>query len=321
MPAWAPDSPLLAILVGLLGLVIGADLLVRGAVWIALSLGMSHMTVGLTLVAMGTSMPELLVSLTAARMGSSEIAMANVLGSNVANVLLIVGAAASLCSIRLQVRWLELGHLLLATALVCLPFALGRAMDRPLAAAMVAMLVVFCGQLMRRERAQLQTADHAPSHAATARGWLVHVPLLATGLVLLVLGAEWLVGGAVAVATALGISQSVIGMSVVAVGTSLPELATSVVAAARRQPEIAVGNILGSNVFNVGAVLGFAALVQPFPVDAAALGPLLAATVASAVAMVAVLRLAGGVPRLVGCLFLLAYFGFLASEAVRATPR
>jgi len=129
MPHWAPDFPLLAIAAGLVALVVGADLLVRGAVWIALSIGMSHMAVGLTLVAMGTSMPELMVSLTAARMGSSEIAMANVIGSNVANVLLIVGTAAAVCAVKLRVRWFELLFMLLATALACLPFVLDAEMS------------------------------------------------------------------------------------------------------------------------------------------------------------------------------------------------
>lgn len=318
MPDWAPDFPLLAIAAGLVTLVVGADLLVRGAVWIALSLGMSHMAVGLTLVAMGTSMPELLVSLTAAQKGSSAIALANVLGSNVANVLLIVGVAASLCAIRLQVRRLELGFLLLASALTAVPFVVDQHVGRPVAALMVAMLVAFCGQLLRRERAAMQSVDHAPPHVATLRGWLAHAALLALGLVLLLYGAEWLVEGAIVVAADLGLSEAVIGMTVVAVGTSLPELATSVVAALRRQPEIAIGNILGSNIFNVGAVLGIAALVQPFPVDTGALWPLLTATLASAVALAAVLRLRGGVPRPVGLVFLFGYVAFLTVEVLRS---
>jgi cation:H+ antiporter len=120
----------------------------------------------------------------------------------------------------------------------------------------------------------------------------------------------------VAIAASLGLSQAVIGMTIVAVGTSLPELATSVVAALRKRPEISVGNILGSNIFNVGAVLGMAALIQPFPVDASTVGRLMIATVLSAIALVVVLRRAAGVPRIVGILFLLAHGGFLSIEAL-----
>jgi cation:H+ antiporter len=274
------------------------------------------MAVGLTLVAMGTSMPELMVSLTAAHTGRSEIAFANVIGSNMANVLLIVGVSASLCAITLRTRWFELGYMLLATGLACLPFAAG-AVNRPIAGVMVAMLVLFCGQLLARERARHRATPHeAKKHPTTPLGWITHLALAIVGFLLLAFGADWLVEGSVAIAASLGLSQAVIGMTIVAVGTSLPELATSVVAALRKRPEISVGNILGSNIFNVGAVLGMAALIQPFPVDASTVGRLMIATVLSAIALVVVLRRAAGVPRIVGILFLLAYGGFLSIEAL-----
>ena len=311
---WATDLPMLAIAAGLVLLVIGADLLVRGAVWIALTLGMSRMAVGLTLVAMGTSMPEMLVSLTAARSGHSAIAMANVLGSNVANVLLIVGIAAAIRRIQLRTDRLELVFLLVATAVAAVPFLFVPSVDRALAGGMVVMLAVFCLLLLRRERSRLQHPGLEPPHRATATGWLVHLAVLAVGLLLLAYGAEWLVDGSVAIARSYGVSDAIIGMTVVAVGTSLPELATSAVAAARGQPEIAVGNVLGSNIFNVGAVLGIAALVQPFPVDTAALGGLMVATAASALLLAAVLRLQHGVRRGMGVLFVLAYAGYIAFE-------
>ena len=313
---WATDYPLPTIVAGLVVLVVGADLLVRGAVWIALALGMSRMAVGLTLVAMGTSMPELMVSLTAARTGRSEIAMANVIGSNTANILLIVGIAASICAIKLRVRWMELVYMLVATVLAGLPFVVDAAVSRPLAAAMVFMLALFCGQLLLRERKKMQGKSREPIHRGTLAGWLLHLGFAVVGLALLIVGADWLVEGAVVVATAMGLSQAVIGMTIVAVGTSLPELATSAVAARRGQPEIAIGNIVGSNIFNVGAVLGIAGLLQPFPVDTESLGRLMIATVVSAVALVAVLKLRNGVPRLLGVLFVLAYAGFLAIEVV-----
>lgn len=315
-PAWSADYPLLAILVGLVALVVGADLLVRGAVWIALTLGMSRMAVGLTLVAMGTSLPELLVTLTAARTGSSEIAMANVIGSNTANILLIVGAAAAICPIVLQVRRYELGYMLVATALAGVPFVYGGEVTRWLSGAMVAMLVLFTIGLLRRERTHEEHPGHEPRPKATPVGWLVNLALLGIGLVTLAYGAEWLVQGAVSIAASLGMSEAVIGMTIVAVGTSLPELATSAVAAKKGQPEIAIGNVIGSNIFNVGSVLGIAGLLQPFAVDVGALGRLMVMTVVSAVLLTVVLRWRGGVSRGFGVLFLVCYFAFMTYEVV-----
>lgn len=314
---WAADYPLPAIVAGLVLLVAGADLLVRGAVWIALALGLSRMTVGLTLVAMGTSMPELLVSFTAARTGHEAIAMANVIGSNTANVLLIVGVAAAIRAIRIEVNWLELGYMLLATLLAGLPFVLGGQLSRPLAGVMVAMLVVFCAQLLQRERRR------GPVHAEqrprrTLRGWAGRILCVLLGLSALAFGAEWLVAGSVQVARWFGLTEALIGMTIVAVGTSLPELATSAVAAWRGQPEISVGNIVGSNIFNVGCVLGIAGLLAPFPVDRVALGRLMVATLASALLLVFVLRVRCGVSRPVGWLFLLGYAAFLAWEAAQS---
>ncbi len=320
LASWAADHPWLGILAGLTGLVLGADLLVRGSVWIALALGMSRMAVGLTLVALGTSLPELLISITAAHSGHNEIAMANVIGSNTANVLLIAGSAAAICAIRLQVRRYELGYLLLATALAGVPFVLGGGVTRPLGVAMVIMLVMFCAGLLRRERTHSEHPGHAAPERRTALGWLQHVALIGGGLALLAYGAEWLVEGAVVVADRLGMSEAVIGMTIVAVGTSLPELATSTVAAKKGQPEIAIGNIIGSNIFNVGCVLGFAGILAPFPVDAAALGRLMIVTVLSALALTFVLRTRGGVSRPVGLVFVAAYFVFVIGEALGSEP-
>lgn len=319
-PGWPSDDPWLAVLAGLVLLVVGAEFLVRGAVWIALTLGMSRMAVGLTLVAIGTSLPELLVSVTAAHTGRSAIAMANVLGSNVANVLLIVGAAAAIRAIRLHTRWLELGYLLLMTGLACLPFAAGAHLERWMAAIMVAMLALFCTQLLARERAARRLAEAEPRPPSTLLAWMWNLLRLAVGFALLAYGAEWLVDGAAAIAVACGMSEAVVGMTVVAVGTSLPEFATSVVAAARGQPEISIGNIVGSNIFNVGAVLGIAGLIEPFPVDVPALSRLLAMTVVSSFLLVLVLRRLRGVPRAIGAVFLLVYAGFLANEVLTTSP-
>jgi cation:H+ antiporter len=314
-PGWIRDYPLPAIVAGLALLVVGADLLVRGAVWIALVIGMSRMAVGLTLVAMGTSMPELMVSFTAANSGHSSIAMANVIGSNTANVLLIVGCAAAIRAIHLQVRKLELFYMLVATALAGVPFLIGGGVARGLSGAMVGMLVVFCWQLLRRERTHAEHTGH-DHPKSSVKGWLLHLLALGGGFTMLAFGADWLVGGAVIIASSFGMSEAVIGMTIIAIGTSLPELATSVMAARKGHPEIAIGNVVGSNIFNVGAVLGIAGLLEPFPVDREALWRLMGMTAISAVALVFVLRAKAGVPRLVGIAFLLAYGAFLTGEVM-----
>ena len=316
--SWAADAPIPGVLAGLVLLVVGAELLVRGAVWIALAIGMSRMAVGLTLVAIGTSLPELLVSLTAARTGRDAIAMANVLGSNVANVLLIVGTAAAIRAVHLRVRWFELGYMLLLSALAVVPFFVGAFVERWLAAAMVAVLALFLAQLLARERASRHLMRDEPRHVATPAGWALHAAWLAAGFAMLAYGAEWLVDGAAAIALSIGMSEAVVGMTVVAVGTSLPELATSLVAALRGQPEICVGNVVGSNIFNVGAVLGVAGLLQPFPVDTEGRWRLMWVAVGSAALMVAGLRTARGVPRLAGFAFLAAYAAFMAYEVANS---
>ena len=323
VPTWAAASPTLGMCAGFVALILGASLLVRGAVWMALVLGV----IWLTLVAFGTSLPELLVSLTSAWRGNSDIATANVLGSNVMNVLLIVGAAAVICPIRVPIHWLELGFMLGATALLGLPFWYGE-LSRPIAAAMALMVLAFTWTLLRRERRQKQAAREAAGETriqptpevrptATALGWALHAAFLGVGLGLLKFGADWLIDGAVVTARSLGVGDALIGMTIVAGGTSLPELATSVTAARKGHPQIAIGNVVGSNIFNVGCVLGFCGLIQPIPVDRGALLPLLGMTVLSAVWIAALLRLRSGVGRVAGALFLLTYVAYLVWEAQR----
>ncbi|MCB9879335.1 MAG: calcium/sodium antiporter [Planctomycetes bacterium] len=313
---WASGQPTLGILAGLAMLVVGAEVLVRGAVWIALTLGMSRMAVGLTLVAIGTSLPELLVSFTAVQDGEAGMGISNVLGSNAANILLIVGAAAAIRSIRVHTRWLELGYLLLLSAVAAVPFALEGRLDRWLSGAMVGVLTLFLWQLLARERAARRLADAEPRQQGSLGGWLVHFALLAAGFVMLKFGADWLVDGSVAIAKSLEMSTELIGMTVVAVGTSLPELATSVVAALRGQPEICIGNVVGSNIFNIGAVLGVTGLLQPFVAPVEPLLPLLVISCVATVVLIGVLKAKGGIGRAVGVLFLLAYFGFMTWQVM-----
>jgi cation:H+ antiporter len=314
--AWTSDYPIAALLAGLALLVIGAEVLVRGAVWIALAVGMSRMAVGLTLVSIGTSLPELLVTLTAAD-GHADLGLGNVLGSNVANVLLIIGVAATIRAIRTSTRWLELGYMLLMTALAGVPFVVGSRLDRWLSGLMAAALIVFLYQLLARERIARKLLEEDVRPKTTLAGWLVNVLFLVAGFAMLKFGADWLVGGASQVAADMGMSQAVIGVTVVAIGTSMPELVTSAIAALRGQPEICIGNVVGSNIFNVGAVLGGAGLLHPFAFTS---DPLLMATVVlagiSALALTFSLRKIKGVSRGVGVLFLLAYVGYVAYAVI-----
>ncbi|MCK5942464.1 MAG: calcium/sodium antiporter [Planctomycetes bacterium] len=316
-PTWATDHPAVAVLVGLVGLVVGAELLVRGAVWIALSLGMSHMAVGLTLVSIGTSLPELLVTLTAAD-DHADLAMGNVLGSNIANILLIVGVTAAIRSIQLRTRWFELGFMLLLTALLGVPYFTGAYLERWHAAVFLVVLAVFLVKLLARERhARRLAVDVEPRPQRTGSGWLLHTMMLVAGFVVLAYSAEWLVEGAAEIAQQMGMSPQVVGLTVVAIGTSMPELATSVVAALRGQPEICIGNVVGSNIFNIGAVLGGAGLIKPFGFTPEFVD--LGVTAAATIALVIVLRSAKGVPRVVGVLFTLAYVSILTFKVLTDT--
>ncbi len=322
VPAWVTDYPILSLLAGLVTLVVGAEVLVRGAVWIALAVGMSRMAVGLTLVSIGTSLPELLVTLKAADGAgdNANLGIANVLGSNLANVLLIIGVAATIRAIHTKTRWLELGYMLLLSGLACVPFVTGARLDRWLSGLMLAVLALFLYQLLARERVANKLLEDEVAPKTTLAGWVINSALLAAGFLMLKYGADWLVGGASQVASDLGMTKTMIGATVVAVGTSMPELATSAVAALRGQPEICIGNVVGSNIFNIGAVLGGAGLLRPFAFDA---DPLMLVTIgvatASALALVVVLRKSGGVPRSVGLLFLLAYGGYMTYAVIASS--
>jgi len=311
-PTWATDYPIPALLAGLVLLIVGAEVLVRGAIWIALAVGMSRMAVGLTLVSIGTSLPELLVTLTAAD-GEADLGLGNVLGSNVANVLLIIGAAAMIRAIRTKTRWLELGYMLLMTALACIPFLVGARLDRWLSTLMLAALALFLYQLLARERIARKLLEQDTRPTTTVADWLLNTLFLVAGFAMLKFGADWLVGGASQVASDMGMTKAMIGVTVVAIGTSMPELVTSVIAALRGQSEICIGNVVGSNIFNVGAVLGGAGLLHPFAFTS---DPLLVVTIGvaglSAIALTYVLRTTAGVSRGSGVLFLLAYAGYLA---------
>lgn len=247
------------------GLLIGgAELLVRGASALALRLGISPLVIGLTVVAIGTSAPELAVSVQAALTGKADLAVGNVVGSNIFNVLFILGLSALIVPLVVarQVVRVEV-PLMVGASVLLLVLALDgqvRRWEGALLAAGMAAYLVYAIVEGRRESAGEPSAPGATGLLARLPVQLV---LIGAGLALLVLGARWLVGGAVAIAQFFGLSEAVIGLTIVAAGTSLPEVATSVVAALRGQRDIAVGNVVGSNIANILLILGVAALVTP----------------------------------------------------------
>lgn len=264
--------------VGLVALVAGAELLVRGASQIALRLGISSLLVGLTVVAFGTSAPELAVSVTSGINGQPDIALGNVVGSNILNVLLILGLSALLAPLVVH-RGLvtaELPIMIVVSFLVIVMSADGQ-IGRLEGGLLSFGLLVFVGWQIVQARRQARTSESerellpesdrdgkSPGFGTGRVRFLsVQIGLIAGGLVLMVLGAGWMVDGATRLTLALGVSELVISLTVVACGTSLPELATSATAALRGERDIAVGNVVGSNIFNILGVLGVSAAVSP----------------------------------------------------------
>jgi len=251
----------------LLLLFAGAEGLVRGSASLALRAGLSRLMVGLTIVAFGTSSPELVVSIKAALSQQGDIAVGNVVGSNTFNIAVILGLTALVCPIPVHRQIIRLDApialgLTLLLALLLLDHALGR-----LEGAMLFMgLLAYTGLnvvLARRQRTENAGAPDDSSDPPGSHHWGVDLAFIAGGVGVLVFGSHLLVEHSVSLAKGLGISEAVIGLTIVAAGTSMPELATSLVAAARRQPDIAIGNIVGSNVFNILGILGIASIVSP----------------------------------------------------------
>ncbi|QQA43972.1 calcium/sodium antiporter [Pelagovum pacificum] len=271
----------LLLLGGFVLLIVGGELLVRGAVQIAERLGMSPLVIGLTLVGFGTSMPELVTSVQAGLSGSPGIAYGNIVGSNIANILLIAGVSAVMCPIvvaRSALRRDASIMLLIAIAFAFL--AMTFPMGRLIGTAMVAGLVGYLMFVIRQERGSgaagaihdkstaFSEADLSISKSSTQSGLFVPLLIAAAGLGLVVAGGSFLVSGAVEIARNLGVSETVIGLTIVAVGTSMPELVTSVIAALKRQGDVAFGNVVGSNIYNILGIGGATALIAPSMVPA-----------------------------------------------------
>lgn len=268
-----------AVVLGLVLLVAGAELVVRHGAGLAARLGVSPILIGLTVVSIGTSAPELAVGIDAARAGEGSLALGNIAGTNIVNLLLILGLSAAIRAIPMGLQTLRLDLPMMGgVALLLLVFAVDGTVDRIEGGVLVAVAVGYTFALVRwarRENARVVAeyateygAEHAERPRERAAGPLVFAAvMLLAGLAVILLGAQWLVDGSVRLAAALGVSEAVVGLTIVAVGTSAPELATAIVSTIRGERDIAIGNLIGSSTFNLTLILGVTVLVAPIMPD------------------------------------------------------
>lgn len=318
------------LLAGLVLLVAGAEVLVRGAAKLAAQFGIPPLVIGLTVVAFGTSAPETAVSIQASLNGSGDIAIGNVVGSNIANVLLILGLTALIAPLVVSRQLIRLDvPIMIGASLVTYALAWDGSLSRLDGALLFAAVVSYTMFLIISSRkanaaaaaddefAQEFGLDAQPKPYAS----LINAGLVVVGLVLLVVGSNFLVEGAVSLARALGLSELVIGLTVIAIGTSLPELATSILAAIRGERDIAVGNIVGSNIFNLLCVLGLASLVSPqaITVAASALAFDFPVMIAVALACLPIFFTGYAINRWEGLLFLAYYVAYTTYLVMNST--
>ncbi|WP_322888847.1 MULTISPECIES: calcium/sodium antiporter [unclassified Yoonia] len=294
---------------GLLGLFLGGDWLVKGASGLALRFGVAPMIVGATVVGFGTSTPELLVSLNAALGGQPGIAIGNVIGSNIANILLVLGIAAVIGPLVLRFEDVRKDLLWMTGAVLILPYAFWSGeVSLTEGLVLVSALAVYLYISLKGSRGEVEEID-APTSL-----WL-NIGLTLLGLAAVLAGAHYLVQSASIIAREFGISEAMIGLSIVAIGTSLPELATTVMAAIRGERDIALGNIVGSNIFNILAILGITAVVTPIPVDPRFLSVDTPVVIGITLLLLALVYFVGRMNRLVGGGMLVAYVAYIALTA------
>ena len=258
----------LSFIAGLVFLIIGAEALVRGASRLANILGVSPLIIGLTVVAFGTSSPELAVSIKAALSGQANIAIGSVVGSNIFNVLFILGLSALVSPLAVSQQLIKLDvPIMIGLSLLLLILAWDQRIGRIDGALLFSSLIVYIWFSIRQSQKEKQSIkqEYADEFGVnvedTGKNWITNLALIITGLVLLIIGSGWLVDSATAIAKYFGISDLIIGLTIIAAGTSLPEVVTSVIASIRGERDIAVGNIVGSNLFNIMAVLGLSSIV------------------------------------------------------------
>lgn len=307
-------------IIGLLVMTVGAELMVRGAAGLARVFGISTLVIGLTVVALGTSAPELAVSIRAGLQGQADISLGNVLGSNVFNVLFILGLSAVIIPLLTTRQLIRLDvPVMIGVSLGAWALASDGRIDRIDGIVLCTAMVVYLGILLFLGRRQSAASEPVASHGAFESGSSlkrcgVLIIYVVIGMALLVFGARWLVDGAVGLVRALGVSDMLIGVTIVAAGTSLPEAVTSVIASIRGERDLAIGNVVGSNIFNILGVLGATAAIAPSGVEVspAALRFDFPIVIAVAIACLPIFISHGRISRCEGLLFLMYYAMYVA---------
>lgn len=308
---------ILLVLIGFVALIGGGEFLVKGAVGIAAKARLSKLVIGMTVVSFGTSAPELIVSLHSASQGLPEIAIGNVVGSNIANIALVLGVTVLIFPMpvsRNSIRY-DWPMMMLASILFYL-FALNLSIDRWEGVVLFVLLIAFIIFLIRNSRKgnkvdldELEGVDEITEKINVSK----HVLFLAIGLVGLYFGSNWLIQGASEIAESFGLSKHVIGITVIAFGTSVPELATSVVAACKKETDISVGNLIGSNIFNIMIVLGLTGVIQPIGVEANVVSWDLLWMLGIAILLLPMMVIRRKVGRLSGVILLIIYVCYIYS--------
>jgi cation:H+ antiporter len=316
------------LILGLSVLTAGAELLVRSASRLAVAVGISPLVVGLTVVAFGTSAPELVVSMRSALAGQPDVALGNVIGSNIFNVLFILGVSALIVPLRVSQQLIRFDvPLMICLSLLVLIIGydgrIGR-LDGLLFTVGLVSYTLWAVVKSRQEQASVKSeyaGEFGVGQPSNVRRELLNAVLLIGGLLLLVLGSRWFVDSAVVIARQLRVSELVIGLTIVAAGTSLPEVATSIVAAIRGERDIAVGNVIGSNIFNIMGVLGISSLVSTdgIAMSQAALSLDIPVMIAVAFACLPIFLTGHMISRWEGALFLAYYGAYTASMVIAVT--
>jgi cation:H+ antiporter len=309
---------ILLFVVGLASLIIGAEALVRGASRLAAVLGISPLVIGLTVVAFGTSSPELAVSIKSSLSGQASIAVGNVVGSNIFNILFILGLSSLIVPLVVSQQLVRFDvPLMIALSIIVLIFSLDERFSRTDGIMLVVGLIIYVWfSIYQSRRESVEVRDEYAEEFGTRRyaknSWVINTGLILGGLALLVLGSRWLVDSAVSFAQYLGVSELVVGLTIVAAGTSLPEVVTSIIAAVRGERDIAVGNVVGSNIFNIMAVLGVASIVAPagIEVSTAVIGFDIPVMIAVALACLPIFFTGGVISRQEGALLLGYYVAY-----------
>lgn len=304
------------ILLGFVLLMFGGDKLVDGAVGVARRLHVSPLVIGVVLVGFGTSVPELVTSIEAALQGSPGISIGNVIGSNIANVLLVAGAGALLIPIASTASAFSRDNLVLMVAtLLFVISAYSGLINRVVGGFYTAALVIYVIYVMVAERQRAKAVQHDVQEKDDAQDMSTVMGIFLTfiGIALTIFGAKVLVIGATDIAKTFGVSETVIGVTIVALGTSLPELATAVAAGVKGEADVSIGNIIGSNIYNIFAILGITSIITPLTIDPSVLTFDIWVMVAATLLMIFIPAVLKTINRSVGALFLLGYFGYLTA--------